>query len=87
MGIMDAVNSAPFMSEENEPEIIAVGIVCVVKARGEDRKFQTFTRTYSTENWYHRALGLFHAAVEVIETGDVPDEYDNTNDGEGNPED
>lgn len=66
---MESLNER--FGESEEAEILACGIVIAVS----DGHGMTFTRTYSTEDIYYRALGLFHAGLEAIE-GDrsAPDE-------------
>ena len=71
MGIMDAINNAHF----SDGTVIAVGIVAII-----EKDEMTYSRTYTTEKIFHRAVGLMLEGYEVVKDGRSADDDEEEDD-------
>lgn len=64
--MMDALDNDARVSDG---KLIAVGIITVVEIETDKGNTTTECRTYSTEEYHHRAVGLFTEGLESVQDG------------------
>lgn len=70
--MMDAIERNPRFDEDTS--LLAIGIVVILEGKDSDGDPMTFTRTFCSEDYHYRQVGVFEAGLETIKDGSLPDE-------------